>query len=216
MFSSSLLFQTTWTLRRSLLLRLPKPQERKVRSQCPLHRLSCAKMPIGDLDNAALHHLVSARCPFPCAEGHGNQAFGMQRVPDFLGSLVWQRVVPVLVDQQSKFAYGQKGGDEPGAHVDARTLSNRAIRSQGPAFPSSESIGKVLFRPGIVLADVYCPFCALAGIEGSGDELEDAANSDYPTSQVLFPVAGEKSPVVKKRQPFFLGRYSFQVASKTE
>src|SRR5438552_13119424 len=109
MFSLSsplLLSETTWPLKRRLFLRLPKPQERKIRSQCPLHRLSWAKVPVGDLDNAVLHHLVSARCPFPCAEGHGNQALCMQRVPDLLGPLVWQRVVPVLVGQQGKFAYG--------------------------------------------------------------------------------------------------------------
>src|SRR6266849_11094397 len=97
--SSLLLSETTWPLKRGLLLLLPKPQERKVRSQCPFHRLSWAKVPVGDLENPVADHLVSARCPFPCAEGHGNQAFCIQRLPDFLGSLVWQRVVPVLVDQ---------------------------------------------------------------------------------------------------------------------
>ena len=218
MISSSLflLNETTWPLERRLFFPLPKPQERKVRSQCPLHRLSWAKVPVGNLDDAVPDHLLSARCPFSGAEGHSNQAFGVQGVPDFLGSFVWQRIVLVLVDEQGKFADGQEGGDELGTDADAWPLSNRAIQSQGPALPSSEAIGKVLLRPGIVLTDIYRSFGTLAGIERSGDKTNDAANSEDAPSQVVFPVAGEEALFLEKRQGFFFCRDSFQVATQTE
>jgi len=87
--------------------------------------------------------------------------------------------------------------------LQAATPDNLPLLVQIALSPTREPIGELLLRPLIVLPDVDRTFGALAGIEGLGNESEDALDTDAAIALVVAPISREQVIVVEKLHSLF-------------
>ena len=168
----------------------PESQKGKVQSNSPLHCFSRMVIPVGNLDDSMFYHFLSAHSPFSGTELDSNQSLDIQRFPKFLGSVVRQRIILILLDEETKLDHIQEHADELGTDMDALTpFDNLSIFGEVLAFATNETIGELFPDPLIIFAHVDRTVCTFAGVEGTGNEFEDAPDSGFSLREVLIPLA---------------------------